>query len=1038
MFPKAKLSLLVVMLLLLAWVLLAQAQTATPPPPSATPASATPAPTEPPAILIITPVPEPEPPTPFFEEFWQEILVVLVGAGGVLVGLFLKQIAEKLAEWSGRLFHFLFDRLAAAPIVRLRYEKVYRRTLAEMVQTLHSGHVVKAKSLPTLRLDQMYVPTLLTLNPNPTVNELVDLFRTREDARRQQEKNSLDSWQAVRQHHRLVVLGEPGIGKTTYLYYLAFMCADRRRPEVQDHLPIYFRFADLVKDLPKLERLEDAFPDDLKSKNFPNAQKYLERQLKDGRCLILLDGLDEVPNEKDHQELIKLTQKFADQYVLGEKQKGRRNILIVSSRPYSYEHGQALTGFTKTAVMELNQPAIETFVHNWFGADQGKLATKLLQNLADNRRFMELARNPLLLTLILDHFEDELALPYRRTDLYESCVTRRVVLWNQKRGVYESLFTKYHMVPLLRALALHLFQNEKQRFLTYEELCIWVEKWAAGNLKMPAANLTPTMLLDEIIEATGLIQEWAIDRYGFSHKTFQEYFVADALAQLVAEESAMRLASYLTNPDWQEVILLYCSKAENAGPLLQRLADQANTADDSQPLWLLAGKCLAEGARQVALPVRQQVVAELVAMLRSPDTLTQDVREEIVDQLQTFAADLLPAQVETLLASAESSDVLLAQQLLPETGANEQQRHLIQERLAVLSRSGDREVRQATVAAFGRLGGGAESVAALWAGLRDGDAPVRAEAARACARLGQVDEALAEVLRQMWRDDAADDARHAALEALLALRREAEVGMVYVPAGEFRMGSDDGDKAADKNEKPQHSLYLPAYFMDRTPVTNAEYRRFMAAGGYANADYWREAIEAKRWIGGKYVDYDKTERAQPIYWHDQKWSGDDQPVVGVSWYEALAYARWAGKRLPTEAEWEKAARSADGRLYPWGAWQPDHANTKEMKLEKTTPVGQFSPKGDSPYGVADMAGNVWEWCSTRWGHDYPYNPDDGREDLSGGDNIGRLLRGGSWASDKDTARVAHRLRNYPRYWDYYWGFRCCCATSSLPLSGSEF
>ncbi|MBL1130036.1 MAG: hypothetical protein HND44_16380 [Chloroflexi bacterium] len=138
MFPKvSKLSFFLALLLLAAWVMIAQAQTATPPP-SPTPALM-PTPTEPPAILIITPVPEPTPPTSFLEEFWQEILVVLVGAGGVLVGIFLKQIAEKLAEWSDRLFHFLFDRFAAAPILRLVYEKEYRMTLAAAVQDLQGA-----------------------------------------------------------------------------------------------------------------------------------------------------------------------------------------------------------------------------------------------------------------------------------------------------------------------------------------------------------------------------------------------------------------------------------------------------------------------------------------------------------------------------------------------------------------------------------------------------------------------------------------------------------------------------------------------------------------------------------------------------------------------------------------------------------------------------------------------------------------------------------------------------------------------------------
>lgn len=288
------------------------------------------------------------------------------------------------------------------------------------------------------------------------------------------------------------------------------------------------------------------------------------------------------------------------------------------------------------------------------------------------------------------------------------------------------------------------------------------------------------------------------------------------------------------------------------------------------------------------------------------------------------------------------------------------------------------------------------------ASLRVKDGAVRAEAAIALGNLGELDDATVTALLRLYNTDSEDVVRHAALHALLACGQAALVGMVFVPAGEFLMGST-GENAGDDDEKPQHRVYLPDYFIDKTPVTNAHYRQFIQSGGYANPDYWVEALEAGYWSDG--TCHGQT---QSRYWDDQEWNGAQQPVVEVSWYEALAYARWAGKRLPTEAQWEKAARGTDGRIYPWGnAWDKTRLNSGR-DIGTTTSVGQFSPQGDSPYGAVDMVGNVWEWCITDGGYPYPYTPDDGREDISGGDDFFATLRGGSWYDWSGICRAAYR------------------------------
>ncbi len=222
-----------------------------------------------------------------------------------------------------------------------------------------------------------------------------------------------------------------------------------------------------------------------------------------------------------------------------------------------------------------------------------------------------------------------------------------------------------------------------------------------------------------------------------------------------------------------------------------------------------------------------------------------------------------------------------------------------------------------------------------------------------------------------------------------------EPELVLVPAGPFMMGSSkkqidillrlDATKAwaeeAQKKgwlaqEQPEHEVTLPAFEIGRYPVTNAQYAEFVRAARHNPPRHWPEGRVPEELAG--------------------------HPVVNVTWRDAMAYVAWlserSGKeyRLPTEAEWEKAARGDDGRLWPWGNdWDPERANCRPAGPGTTSLVGSYSPKGDSPCGAADMAGNVWEWCLTRWQENYSSPPDD---EPSG--DAWRVLRGGSWAEDE--------------------------------------
>jgi formylglycine-generating enzyme required for sulfatase activity len=272
--------------------------------------------------------------------------------------------------------------------------------------------------------------------------------------------------------------------------------------------------------------------------------------------------------------------------------------------------------------------------------------------------------------------------------------------------------------------------------------------------------------------------------------------------------------------------------------------------------------------------------------------------------------------------------------------------------------------------------------------------------------------------------------------------------MTLIPAGEFQMGTDPaeipelvrwakesglGNANASwfEDESPRHTVYLGAFYMDKYEVTNAQYRAFVQATGHKEP----EGFGLVKAEGGNYT---VVSGFKP--WSDESYNGDNQPVVCVTWSDARAYAEWAGKRLPTEAEWEKAAREGlVGKRFSWGDdWPPppEAGNFADAAFKAafpdatyfipgyddgyayTAPAGSFAPNG---YGLHDMAGNVWEWCAD-W-YDSGYYAKSPRENPEGPNSgTSRVLRGGSWYGY--LLRCANRSYLNPTYAYNYIGFRC--------------
>jgi formylglycine-generating enzyme required for sulfatase activity len=255
--------------------------------------------------------------------------------------------------------------------------------------------------------------------------------------------------------------------------------------------------------------------------------------------------------------------------------------------------------------------------------------------------------------------------------------------------------------------------------------------------------------------------------------------------------------------------------------------------------------------------------------------------------------------------------------------------------------------------------------------------------------------------------------------------------IVFVPAGAFWMGSSENDPAVEAHEKPQHLVTLDAYFIDQFEVTNAQFASFMNAAGDGSRERLWLATEAA---------------AVRIHQQDGLWQPDGgyemHPVVETSWYGAEAYCQWAGKRLPTEAEWEKAARGPDKRIYPWGnefdgtklnfcdinCEQAEWRNTNWSDgYAQTAPVDSYAD-GVGPHGALNMAGNVWEWVADRYSPDYYVNsPRIAPQGPSVGEM--RIHRGGSWDSAEWFVRTAYRYPALPGHHASTVGFRCALSSA---------
>ncbi len=762
---------------------------------------------------------------------------------------------------------------------------------------------------------------------------------------REEETRPLSALEVANDERRLVLLGDPGSGKSTFVNHLALCLAGAHLDSEMGWLerlpgwthgpliPLPVTLRDFAAERPAgtAAALWQHVEGNLERYDLGEYGPHLKEALRAGEVVVFLDGLDEVPGEKLRQDVVKAVEEFAKSY-------GRAR-LVVTCRVLSYaDRRWQLAGFPAHTLAPFDQEKIKAFVNAWYGElantgrrtpEEGKFEAGLLSRALESRPELgRLAGNPLLLTVmaLVHSFKGEL--PEKRARLYQECVDLLLLRWQRRKvsgegeapqpSVLEQLGVQE--TDLRRALwevahRAHYEQGERQEAADIPERDVLdiLQRYLGGDWGKAQEFLGYVEERAGLLLGRGGVEGQV---YAFPHRTFQEYLAGCYLAG--QPDFPDRLRELVERGAyWREALLLA------VGHLVY------NQDDPYKPLYGAAALC--------------------------PE---KEPRREDDWRAVWWAGEML---AEMGVARAEREEAVGKPTLERARG-----------RLVCLLAEGHLSARE------------------------------RAAAGRTLALLG--------------------DPR----PGVCALPPE----WVEIPAGPFIMG--EGGK--------QHEVPLPAFRISRYPITNAQYELFVEAGGYAERRYWAEAEKAEVWQGGRVKGlWGEARDRQDDY--GTPFNLPNHPVVGVTWYEAVAFCCWLTEhlrergeleegqevRLPSEAEWEKAARGPDGREWPWGnEFDPARCNMRDTGIGAMSAVGIF-PAGASPYGVLDAAGNGWEWCRSLY-EDYPYRADDGRENLEPGGR--RVLRGGSWYDIEGRARCASRGRNFPLYCVDF-GFRVVLSPSSL-------
>lgn len=780
------------------------------------------------------------------------------------------------------------------------------------------------------------------------------------------EASALPVEQWIKDQQALVILGDPGSGKSTSMKRLALGLAQRENAPLPILLPLNAYSKELDKHPCSFEDyLSDYFDCKRTQLEKSKLQRLFTEALKQDRAVILMDGLDEVGSNRG--EVVAQVENFVRAWI-PDPQSGKKsgNRMVVTSRFVGYrDYPLTDPRWQTVALNDWNAEEIERFFTAftlaaecaWVGGENHENAQRLaeqerqslLQVIEHNQGIRRLSGNPLLASLLALIKRQGVTLPHRRVELYNLYMGTLLRSWNRSRSLdKQPIGPEIDFSPtqrLLAKLALHLRQTNPQGGLIREAAMrdYLLDYYQGDGYTRKEADEQSKGFLDSVHKYSNLLIEKGHQQYGFIHLTFEEYLAGFGLALERKRVLSDKIPELLQQPEhWKETLLLSLG-----------VMSVVNTDPEK-----------ANGI------------------------------------------------LEALLDGGKTAHILFAGEVLNDVGAS------------VLGNRMTRNVQQGLLRLMRN-----ESV----------DIQQRAEAGRLLGELGDPRPGIT-VIREGEYKGLPD------------------IGWESIPAGTLQMGftDEEAQRSWEKTSTPQHAVELPVFQISRYPITNAQFACFVAAGGYETERYWHSCEAAYQWWKGEKADLsllddnpdwkkgyenwlagEKTRR-QPWFWEQRKWNNPNHPVVGVSWYEALAFCEWLnttsvyqGKqvRLPMEAEWEYAARGTQGLRYAWGE-EADavSGNYGDTKIGQTSAVGMF-PAGKA-FGLYDMTGNVWEWTSSQWGKkvgspDFTYDQwavqEKQRDNLN--EHALRITRGGSWFDSTGDVRCAIRIRLLPNGRGDYLGFR---------------